>query len=96
MSTRLDQMLLYRHPYIFAPHQHEKEKMLKNPHPLGLEVKIAEQEQVLAKINIFKLFNKLYSLKGVVHNPAEGVVKVTTGPSQPKTFQLVLTNTRLG
>ena len=55
-------MLLYRHPYIFAPHQHEKEKMLKNPHPLGLEVKIAEQEQVLAKINIFKLFNKLYSL----------------------------------
>ena len=32
------------------PCQHDKEKMLKNPHPLGLEVKIAEQEQVLAEI----------------------------------------------
>ena len=38
--------------YYFSPHQHDKEKMLKNPHPLGLEVKIAEQEQVPAEINI--------------------------------------------
>ena len=33
--------------------QNDKEKMLKNPHPLGLEVKIAEQEQVLTDITIF-------------------------------------------
>ena len=77
----------------FSPHQHDKEKMLKNPHPLGLEVKIAEQEQVLAEIKIF-YFQQ--SPQGVVHSPVEGQVTVTSGPSQPKTFQLVLTNTREG
>ena len=77
----------------FSPHQHDKEKMLKNPHPLGLEVKIAEQEQVLAEIKIF-YFQQFP--QGVVHSPVEGQVTVTSGPSQPKTFQLVLTNTRLG
>ena len=37
--------------------------MLKNPHPLGLEVKIAEQEQVLTDITIFNSL-KLKYFKG--------------------------------
>ena len=67
--------------------------MLKNPHPLGLEVKIAEQEQVLTDITIFNS-KTIFTLKGVVHSPEEGLVTVTAGPNQPKNFQLVLSNIR--
>jgi len=76
--TKHKESMKHRRNRLFHVYQHDKEKMLKNPHPLGLEVKIAEQEQ------------------GVVHSPVEGQVTVTSGPSQPKTFQLVLTNTREG
>ena len=73
--------------------QNDKVKMLKNPHPLGLEVKIAEQEQVLTSI-IISIQKTIFALKGVVHSPEEGLVTVTAGPNQPKNFQLVLSNIR--
>ena len=45
--------------------------MLKNPHPLGLEVKIAEQEQVLTDITIFNSKNNIY-FKGCGAQPRGG------------------------
>ena len=57
-------------------YQRERREILKNPHPLGLEMKLAEEDQ------------------GIIHNPAEGSVEVMCAPDQPKSFQIVLTNTR--
>ena len=57
-------------------YQHKRKEILKNPHPLGLEMKLAEEDQ------------------GIIHNPAEGSVEVMCAPDQPKSFQIVLTNTR--
>ena len=59
-------------------YQFDRERVLRNPHllGLGLEIKIAEQEQ------------------GVIYNSDEGVVSVTSSQGQPKSFQLVLSNTR--
>ena len=59
-------------------YQDEKEQVLTNPHPLGLEIKVKMMEQ------------------GVVFNPIESLVTVTSSPGQPKSFQLLLTNTRKG
>ena len=57
-------------------YQDEKEQVLTNPHPLGLEIKVKMMEQ------------------GVVFNPIASLVTVTSSPGQPKSFQLLLTNTR--
>ena len=51
--------------------QNDKVKMLKNPHPLGLEVKIAEQEQVLTDITSFNSKNNIY-FKGRGAQPRGG------------------------
>lgn len=51
-------------------YQDEKEQVLTNPHPLGLEIKVKMMEQ------------------GVVFNPIESLVTVTSSPGLPKSFQL--------
>merc|ERR1719309_1642752 len=61
---------------VFQFYQHDKQNLLKNPHVLGLEIKLGEAGQ------------------GVVHTRDQGLITITTGPSQAKSFELILTNTR--
>ena len=54
--------------------------MLKNPHPLGLEVKIAEQEQVLTYITIFNSINSINSIKKTIFTLKGGGAQPRGGP----------------